>query len=111
MSDPIRLSLNVNGELAELTIKLAHPMDAGGAPDRKTGKPSNANFLKTLAVQLNEKTLLEGQISPALGKSPVMRFSFKAVKQGDKFLVVCTDNTDQRFEKELVVPALAQKAN
>ena len=104
MSEPITLSLHANNELVEIVVQAAHPMDAGEALHPKTGEAIPACFLRTIAIQLNEKTLLEGQMGPALTKDPVFRFSFKRVKAGDKFLVSFTDNKEQKFEKEIIVP-------
>jgi len=104
MSEPITLSLQPKNELVEIVVQVLHPMEAGEALHPKTGKAVPADFLQTIAIQLNEKTLLEGQTGSVLAKNPVFRFSFKGVKAGDKFYVACTDSKGRKFEQGIVVP-------
>jgi sulfur-oxidizing protein SoxZ len=105
MSDPITLSLSQTSELVEIEVRVAHATEAEGTPNPRTGKTVPGNFLQTIAIQLNERTLLEGQLGPGLAQNPVFKFSFRGVKAGDKFLVSCTDNKARNFAKEIVVPA------
>ena len=105
MSEPIILHLQLKNELVEIVIRVLHPMDAGGTLHPKTGRPVPPDFLQTIAIQLNERTLLEGQLGPALARNPEFRFSFRGAKTGDKFLVACTDNRGRSFEQRIAVPA------
>ena len=104
MSEPITLSLQSKNELVEIVVRVLHPMESGEALHPKTGKAIPADFLQTIAIQLNGKTLLEGQTGSALAKNPAFRFSFKGVKAGDNFLVSCTDSKGRKFEQGIVVP-------
>ena len=81
-----------------------HPMEAGDRLNPKTGKQVAADFLQTIAIQLNEKTLIEGQLGSGLARNPVFRFSFGETKAGEKFFVSCTDAKGRKFEKGIVVP-------
>ena len=105
MSQAIALSLRHRDELVEIEVRVRHPMQAGETYSAKTGKIVAPNFLQTIAIQLNAKTLLEGQLGPALANNPVFRFSVRSAKTGDKIVVSCSDNQGQRFEQEIVVPA------
>jgi hypothetical protein len=58
--------------------------------------------LQSLVIQLNEKTLVEGQLSASLSKDPKFGFSFSGIKGGDKFTVFCTDNQGKEFKSEIV---------
>jgi len=109
MSDIIKLALRPNGEAMELQVQVRHPMDAGDPGTEKSVKARAANFLKTIAIQLNEKLLVEGQMGPGMAKDPVLRFSLRAVKAGDKLSVVCTDNKDKAFEADIVYQPEARK--
>ena len=104
MSEPIALSLQQKDQLVEIAVRVLHPMEPGDAIDLKSGKAVPANFLQSIAIRLNEKTLLEGQLGSALAKNPRFSFSFAGVRAGDKFLVSCTDSKGRAFEQGIVVP-------
>ena len=104
MSAPIALSLHPRDQAVEMVVRVLHPVEPGGAVDPKSGKTTPANFLQTIAIQLNEKTLLEGQLGSALAKNPQFRFTFSGAKAGDTFLVSCTDSAGRKFAQEIVVP-------
>ena len=109
MSEPITLSLHPKNELVEIVVRVLHPMQAGETPHPRTGKAVPAHFLQTIAIQLNEKTLLQGQLGSVLAKDPVFRFSFKEAKAGDRFLVSCTDSRGRKFEQGIVVPVFKKQ--
>lgn len=104
MSEPIALSLRPKDQLVEMVVRVLHPVEPGVAVDLRSGKTVPANFLQTIAIRLNEKTLLEGQLGSALAKNPQFSFSFVGVRAGDKFLVSCTDSKGRTFERGIVVP-------
>jgi len=58
--------------------------------------------LQSMVIQLNGKTLVEGQLSAALSKNPKFGFSFSGIKARDKFTVHCTDNKGGEFKSEMV---------
>lgn len=104
MNEYIKLSLSPRNEVVEIVVQVSHPMEASGGFQPTTGKAIPGDFLQTIAIQLNEKTLLEGQTGSLLAKNPVFKFAFKGVKEGDKFLVFCTDSKGRKFEQGIVVP-------
>lgn len=102
MTDPITLQLNQKDNLTEIEIRISHPMEAGDVLPPKTGKQRTPLFLQSMAIQLNGKTLMEGQLSASLSRNPRFGFSFSAVKAGDKFTVLCVDNKGTEFKSEIV---------
>ena len=77
-------------------------MEPGDALQQKPGRPRAPWFLQSIVVQLNEKTLVEGQLSASLAKNPRFGFTFSGIKTGDKFTVYCTDNKGQELKSEVV---------
>lgn len=109
MSEPIALSLRQKDQLVELVVRVLHPVEPGVAVDLKSGKTVPADFLQTISIRLNEKTLLEGQLGSALAKNPRFSFSFAGIRAGDKFLVSCTDTKGRTFEQEIIVPVFKSR--
>ena len=102
MTDPITLKLHQKNDQAEIEIRVLHPMEPGDVLQQKTKSPSLPFFLQSIVVQLNGKTLVEGQLSASLSENPKFAFSFSGIKAGDKFTVSCTDNKGGEFISEIV---------
>jgi sulfur-oxidizing protein SoxZ len=102
MTDPITLKLRQKDDRTEIEIQILHPMEPGDAFPQKSGSPRLPLFLQSMVIQLNEKTLVEGQLSASLSKNPGFGFSFSGIKAGDKFTVLCTDNKGAEFKSEIV---------
>lgn len=102
MADPIALRLTQKDDLTEIEIRILHPMEPGDALSQKPGSRRPPVFLQSMAIQLNERTLVEGQLSTSLAKNPSFRFAFPGIKTGDKFTVVCADNRDREFRSEIL---------
>ena len=102
MNDSLRLQLRQKDGQTEIEIHVRHPMDPGDALPQKSGQPRPPLFLQSMVIQLNEKNLVEGQLSASLSKNPSFSFSFSGIKAGDKFTVSCTDNKGSEFKGEIV---------
>lgn len=102
MTDPITLKLRQKDDQTEIEIQILHPMEPGDALPQKSGSPRPPFFLQSMVIQLNGKTLVEGQLSASLSKNPKFGFSFSGIKAGDKVTVHCTDNKGGEFKSEIV---------
>ena len=102
MTDPIALQLRRKDDRTEIEIQVLHPMEPGDALPQKSGSRRPPFFLQSMVIQLNENTLVEGQLSASLSKNPKFGFSFSGIKAGDKFTVSCTDNKGEEFESVIV---------
>jgi len=100
MNDPIKLTLNQKGDRTEIEIRVQHPMEPGDASAQKPGRPPL--FLQSIMIQLNDRTLVEGQLSASISKNPRFGFTFSGVKTGDKLTVFCTDNKGEEFKGEII---------
>jgi len=102
MTDPIALKLRQNDDQTEIEIQVLHPMEPGDALAKKSGSSRPPLFLQSMAIQLNGRTLVEGQLSASLSRNPKFGFSFSGIKAGDKFTVNCTDSKGTEFTSEIV---------
>ena len=77
-------------------------MDPGDVFAPKSGRPRLPLFLQSMVIQLNERNLVEGQLSASLSTNPKFGFSFSGIKTGDRFAVFCTDNQGREFKSEII---------
>jgi thiosulfate oxidation carrier complex protein SoxZ len=101
MADPITLKLRQKDDRTEIEIQVLHPMDPGDALPQKSGSRRSPSFLQSMVIQLNGKTLVEGQLSASLSKNPKFGFSFSNINAGDKFAVYFTDNKGMEIKSEI----------
>lgn len=102
MTDPITLALHRKDDRTEIEIRVLHPMEPGDTLPKQSGRPRAPWFLQSIVIQLNDKTLVEGQLSASLTKNPRFGFTFSGIKTGDRFTVLCTDNKGQELKSEVV---------
>ena len=102
MTDPITLKLRRTDDQAEIEIRILHPMDPGDPLPQPSGRQRPPSFLQSLVIQLNDNTMVEGQLSASLSKNPRFEFSFSGIKTGDRFTVSCTDNKGKEIKSEIV---------
>ena len=76
------------------TVKaiINHPMETGLRKDKATGKKIPAHYIQELAVKHNGKTVLTALLGPAVSKNPLLHFTFKGGKAGDKIMISWDDN-------------------
>ncbi len=77
-------------------------MDPGEVLPQQSGNRRPPFFLQSMVIQLNEKTLVEGQLSASLSKNPKFGFTFSGISAGDKLTVSCTDNKGGEFKSAIV---------
>lgn len=106
MAVPIKLLLHLNDGQLELEVRILHPMDPGDVLSRAAGSRRPPVFMQSMVIQMNGKTLVEGQLSASISRNPVFRFMFADTKRGDRFTVYCTDNKGKEFKNEIVVANL-----
>ena len=106
MAVPINLLLHQNDGQVELEVRILHPMDPGDLLSRAAGSRRPSVFIQSMVIQVNGKTLVEGQLSASISRNPIFRFMFIDTKRGDRFTVSCTDNKGKEFKGEIVVTNL-----
>jgi sulfur-oxidizing protein SoxZ len=91
MGDPMKVRAKLQGDIADVRVLMAHPMETGQRKD-SSGKLIPAHFIKTIRAELNGKLVWEAEISQAVSRNPVFAFKVKGAKAGDKLSITWEDN-------------------
>ncbi len=103
MADPMKIRATLKGDVADVRVLMAHPMETGQRKDN-AGKIIPVHFIQEMSVKVNGKTVIEGQISQAISRNPVFSFRVKGAKAGDKVEISWLDN---KGDKNLTEAAIA----
>ena len=102
MAEPMKIRATLKGDVAEVRVLMAHPMETGQRKDTE-GKIVPLHFIQEMVVRVNGKVALEGQISQAVSRNPVFSFRLKGVKAGDKLEIAWLDNRGERSQSEAAI--------
>jgi sulfur-oxidizing protein SoxZ len=102
MAEPMKTRVTLKDGLAEIRVLMVHPMETGLRKDAN-GNAVPMHFIQEMAVRLNGKILLEGQISQAVSRNPVFSFRIKGAKAGDKLEIAWLDNRGERNQSVSVI--------
>ena len=102
MADPMKIRATLKGDTADVRVLMGHPMETGQrkGPD---GKLVPKHFIQEVAVKLNGRTVVEGQISQAVSRNPVFSFRAKGAKAGDKIEISWLDNKGDKNRTETAI--------
>ena len=103
MPDPMKIRATLQGDVADVRVLMAHPMETGTR--KQGGKAVPLHFIQTITAQLNGKTVFTADISQAISRNPVFAFKVKGAKAGDKITVTWKDNTGESRTDETTVRA------
>ena len=104
MADPMKIRVTLQGEVADVRVLMAHPMETGQRKDA-AGKLVPMHFIQTITAQLNGKTVFAADVSWAVSRNPVFAFKVKGAKAGDKLSITWQDNTGDKRTDEVVIRA------
>jgi len=104
MADPMKIRATLQGDVADVRVLMAHPMETGQRKDA-AGKLVPLHFIQTITAQLNGKTVFSADISQAVSRNPVFAFKVKGAKAGDKLSVTWQDNMGEKRTDEVVIRA------
>ena len=104
MADPMKIRATLQGDVADVRVLMAHPMETGQRKDA-AGKLVPLHFIQTITAQLNGKTVFTADLSQAVSRNPVFAFKVKGAKAGDKLSVTWQDNTGEKRTDEVVIRA------
>jgi sulfur-oxidizing protein SoxZ len=102
MADPMKVRATLKGDTADVRVLMNHPMETGQRKDG-AGKLIPLHFIQEVAVRLNGKTVIEGQISQAVSRNPVFSFRVRGAKAGDKLEISWLDNRGDRNNTETAI--------
>jgi sulfur-oxidizing protein SoxZ len=104
MADPMKIRATLQGDIADVRILIAHPMETGQRRDA-SGKLVPLHFIQSIVVTHNGKVVMDGQWSQAIARNPFLGLRVKGAKAGDKISVTWTDNTGAKRTDEVAVTA------
>jgi sulfur-oxidizing protein SoxZ len=102
MAEPMKIRATLQGDLADVRVLMAHPMETGLRKDA-SGKLVPAHYIQTIAAQLNGKTVFSADISQAISRNPVFAFKVKGAKAGDRLTVTWQDNAGEKRTDEVTI--------
>jgi sulfur-oxidizing protein SoxZ len=104
MAEPMKIRATLQGDVADVRVLMAHPMETGQRKDA-AGKIVPLHFIQTITAQLNGKTVFNADVSQAVSRNPVFAFKVKGAKAGDKIVITWTDNKGEKRTDETAVRA------
>jgi sulfur-oxidizing protein SoxZ len=104
MAEPMKIRALLKGDVADIRVLVAHPMETGQRKDA-AGNIVPPHFIQSMIVTHNGNTVYDGQWSQAISRNPVFAVRVKGAKVGDKIVVTWTDNKNDKRTDESVVAA------
>ena len=104
MADPMKIRATLQGDVADVRVLMAHPMETGQRKDGE-GRIVPLHFIQTITAQLNGRTVFSADISQAISRNPVFAFKVKGAKAGDKIVITWQDNKGEKRADETTVHA------
>jgi sulfur-oxidizing protein SoxZ len=104
MAEPMKIRATLQGDVADVRVLMAHPMETGQRKD-PAGKIVPLHFIQTITAQLNGKTVFNADVSQAVSRNPVFAFKVKGAKAGDKLSITWQDNKGEKRTDEVVIRA------
>lgn len=104
MAEPMKIRAVLKGDVADIRVLVAHPMETGQRKDA-AGNLVAQHFIQSMMVTHNGNVVYDGQWSQAISRNPVFAVRVKGAKVGDKIVVSWTDNKNDKRTDEAVVAA------
>lgn len=104
MAEPMKIRAVLRGDMADVRVLVAHPMETGQRKDA-AGNLVPQHFIQSVMVTHNGNAVYEGQWSQAVSRNPVFAVRIKGAKVGDKVAVTWTDNKNDKRTDEATVSA------
>jgi sulfur-oxidizing protein SoxZ len=104
MADPMKIRATLQGDVADVRVLMAHPMETGQRKD-SSGNVVPLHFIQTITAQLNGRTVFAADVSQAISRNPVFAFKVKGAKAGDKLAITWTDNKGDKRSDEVAIGA------
>lgn len=103
MAEPMKIRATLKGDVADIRVLVAHPMETGQRRDG-AGNLVPLHFIQNMTVSHNGKVVYDGQWSQAVSRNPVFAVRVKGAKVGDKVVVTWADNkNDKRTDEATIV--------
>jgi sulfur-oxidizing protein SoxZ len=104
MTEPIRIRVALQGDIADVRVRMAHPMETGLRKDGD-GKLVPIHYIRKFTARLNGNVVFEGETSQAISRNPVFGFKVKGAKTGDRLAVTWQDSRGETRTDEISIGA------
>ena len=104
MADPMKIRAKLEGDVLDVRVLMAHPMETGQRKDA-SGNVIPLHFIQTITAQLNGRPVFRAETSQAVARNPVFGFKVKGAKAGDKLSITWIDNKGDKRTDEISVGA------
>ena len=104
MADPMKIRAKLEGDVLDVRVLMAHPMETGQRKDA-SGNVIPLHFIQTITAQLNGRPVFQAETSQAVARNPVFGFKVKGAKAGDKLTITWIDNKGDKRTDEISVGA------
>jgi sulfur-oxidizing protein SoxZ len=104
MTEPIRIRVTLHGDVADVRVRMSHPMETGLRKDAD-GKLVPIHYIRTFTARLNGNVVFEALTSQAISRNPVFGFKLKGAKTGDRLAVTWQDSRGETRTDEMVIGA------
>ncbi len=102
MAEPMKIRATLQGDVADVRILIAHPMETGQRKDA-SGNLVPMHFIQNVVVTHNGKTVMDAQWSQAISRNPFLGLRVKGAKAGDKIVVTWIDTKGDKRTDEATV--------
>ena len=102
MAEPMKIRATLKGDVADIRVLVAHPMETGQRRDA-AGALVPAHFIQSMTVTHNGNTVYDAQWSQAISRNPVFAVRVKGAKVGDKIVVSWVDNKNDKRTDETAI--------
>ena len=104
MADPMKIRAKLEGDVLDVRVLMAHPMETGQRKDA-SGNVIPLHCIQTSTAQLNGRPVFQAETSQAVARNPVFGFKVKGAKAGDKLAITWIDNKGDKRTDEISVGA------
>lgn len=87
----IRLKAKAKKGVIDVKALITHPMESGRRMNKKTGSPYPKHYITDVAVMLNGKEVVTGNLTPAVSQNPYLAFEIPG-NAGDEITLSVVDN-------------------
>jgi len=87
-----KVRAKMKGEIAEVRMLMAHPMETGNRTDPATKQKVPRNFIQELVCELNGEEVFSADWSWGVARNPYLGFQVAGAKQGDTLKFSWKDN-------------------
>ena len=102
MAEPMKIRATLQGDIADVRILIAHPMETGQRKDA-SGNLVPMHFIQSVVVTHNGKTVMDAQWSQAISRNPFLGLRVQGAKAGDKIVVTWIDTKGDKRTDEATV--------